>query len=167
MTSKRNGKSRRQDDSDSKALALPGSGLSGIFEEFMRPFDQFMEPFFQGSRSIWTELGGREPVVEFQDRGDHYSLTAELPGFERKDIEVRIGSDVLELKAEKSSEKETESDEGLQRQSSRSYFHRYLTLPAEVLSEKVDGTMKNGVLELRLPKREPKAEDKSRRVDLK
>jgi HSP20 family molecular chaperone IbpA len=36
-----------------------------------------------------------------------------------------------------------------------------------VLSEKVSGTMKNGVLELKLPKKEPKAVDKSRRVDLK
>ena len=51
--------------------------------------------------------------------------------------------------------------------STRSYFHRFLSLPEEVVSEKVAGTMKNGVLELKLPKKEPKARDGSRRVALK
>ena len=161
-------KSRRQEDSDSTALAIPRFGLSGIFQDFMRPFDEFMEPFFQSStRSFWTEANRKEPAIDFQDRGDHYVLTAELPGFEKKDVEVKIGSNVLELTAEKSSKTETKGREETQVQSSHSYFHKYLTLPEEVLSEKVSGTMKNGVLELRLPKRETKALDKPKRVDLK
>ena len=71
-------------------------------------FDRFMEPFFPDSmRSFWTEMGGKEPVIDFQDRGDHYMLTAELPGFEKKDVEVKIDSNALELKAERSSDRET------------------------------------------------------------
>ena len=42
-----------------------------------------------------------------------------------------------------------------------------MTLPETVVSEKVVGTMKNGVLELQLPKAEPKPMDKSKRVALK
>jgi HSP20 family protein len=160
--------SQRPDDTDFTALAVPRFGLSRIFEDFMRPFDEFAGPFFSNSAgSMWTELAGREPVVDFHDRGDHYTMTAELPGFEKKDIEVSINSNVLELRADRSSDKETKSKEGTQFQRSRSYFRRVLTLPDEVLAEKVRGTMKNGVLELRLPKRAPKAGDKSRRVDLK
>ncbi len=161
-------KSRRPGDSDSTALAMPRFGISSIFQDFMRPFDEFMEPLFQGSmRSFWTEASGREPTIDFQDRGDHYILTAELPGFEKKDVEVKIGSNILELTAEKNSKTETKGMKGTQVLSSRSYFHRYLTLPEEVVSEKVNGTMKNGVLELRLPKRVAKALDKAKRVDLK
>jgi len=160
-------KSRRPNN-DSTDLAIPGSGLPHVFEEFMRPFDQFMEPLFPNAMSsLWTEMGGKEPVVDFQDRGDHYLVTAELPGFEKKDLEVRIDSNVLELKADRSNSSETRTKEGTRTESSRTYFHRYLTLPEEVLSEKVSGTMKNGVLELKLPKRVPKIADKSRRVDLK
>ena len=69
---------------------------------------------------------------------------------------------IIELKAEKRSE---EKESG-RRQSTYSVFHRYLALPERVLSEKVDGTMKNGILELRLPKSEPKPKDNSRRVRL-
>ena len=94
-------------------------------------------------------------------------LTAELPGFEKNDVEVKITANGLEMKGEKKADKESESSEGMRTQSSRSYFQRYLTLPEEVASEKASGTMKNGVLELKLPKREPKATDRSRKVDLK
>jgi len=160
-------KSRTPSD-DSTDLAIPESGFPSVFDEFIRPFDQFMEPLFPNAMSsLWTETRGKEPVIDFQDRGDHYLVTAELPGFEKKDLEVRIDSNVLELKADRGDSSETTTKEGTRTESSRTYFHRYLTLPEEVLSEKVSGTMKNGVLELKLPKRVPKLADKSRRVDLK
>jgi HSP20 family protein len=159
-----NDKSRKRDETDSTALAIPRFPFDSLFENFMRPFDGFIEPFFpSSSRSIWNELGVRQPVVDFQDRGDHYMLTAELPGFDKKDIEVKVSSNVVELKAEK----ESKSKESNRTQTSHSYFHRYLTLPEEVVSEKSDGTMKNGVLELKLPKKEPKSKDRSLKVDLK
>ena len=159
--------SQGPDDNTRAPLAIPEFGLSSVFEDFMRPFE-FVEPFFQDSvESVWAELAGREPILDIQDRGDHYVMTAELPGFDKKDIEVKISSNVLELRADRSSDKETTSEEGVRIQKSRSYYHRFLNLPDEVLEEKVVGTMKNGVLELRLPKRAPRATDKSRRVDLK
>jgi len=134
----------------------------------MRPFDQFMTPLFpRFDSSLWTEFGEREPRIDIQDRGDHYTMTAELPGFEKNDVEVQVTNNALELKAEKRASKEDKSDKGTRRQSSFSYFHKYLTLPESVLSEKVDGTMKNGVLELKLPKAEPKPVAKTRRVALK
>ena len=152
-----NGSRRPEDDSD--ALAVPRLALQSIF-------DQFMEPFFRRSMgSPWNELGGKEPAIDLQDRGDHFLVTAELPGFEKKDVEVEVDSDRLELKAEKRTE--TRDEEGGRTQSSRSYFHRYMTLPGQVLPEKVTGTMKNGVLELKLPKRAPKLSAKSKRVDLR
>jgi HSP20 family protein len=80
---------------------------------------------------------------------------------------LELGVKFLELKAEKNTDRETKGKEGSQRQSRRFYFHRHMTLPEEVVSEKVSWTMKNGVLELRLPKRAPKLADKSRRVDPK
>ena len=168
MADKKNKDKSRRPEDDSTALALSSFGFPSIFEQFVRPFDQFMEPFFPNSmRSFWADMSGKEPIIDFHDRGDHYMLTAELPGFEKKDVEVKIDSNILELKAEKSADKETKSKEGTMTQRSRSYFYRYLTLPEEVVSENVSGTMKNGVLELKLPKRKPKLSDESRRVDLK
>jgi HSP20 family protein len=161
-------KSRREDESDSTAIALPGLGFPSLFEDFTRPFDEFMQPYVADStKSLWTEAAGREPRIDIQDRGDHFILTAELPGFEKKEVEVRLTSDSLELKAERQSARESKGAEGAQRLVSRSYFYRQLPLPDQVVVEKVNGTMKNGILELKLPKREQKPRESSRRVDLK
>lgn len=163
-------KSQRPNEEDSSALAVPDFRLPGIFGDIMRPFDEWTRFFFpQGTaKPFWTEqFGEREPVIDLQDRGDHYLLTAEFPGFDKRDIEVRVDQNGFELKAEKRSQKESRSSERSEGQSTFSYFQRHLTLPEKVVSEKVKGTMKNGVLELRLPKKEPTDRDNFRRVDLK
>ena len=127
MTDKNTKKSRRQEDSDSTALAIPGFGSFGfpsIFENFMKPFDEFMQPFFNGSMgSFFSEARGREPNIDIQDRGDHYTMTAELPGFEKNEVEVQVTNNALELKAEKRASKEDKSDKGTISQSSYSSFH--------------------------------------------
>ena len=167
MTDKTRKRSRRDEESNPTALALPGFSLPSIFENFMRPFDDFVRPLFPDPmRSLWSELGAKEPNIDLQDRGDHYVLTSELPSSEKDEVEVRIGSGGQEQKGEKKTDEESESKEGARVQSTRSYFRRYLTLPEEVVSEKVGGTMKNGVLEQKLPK-EPMSLDRSRKVDLK
>ena len=150
----------------STALAVPNMGFpAGIFENFFKPFDEFMAPIFSDSTgSLRSQFGEKQPTMEFQDRGDHFVLMAELPGFDKKEVEVRVGSNAVELSAEKrSQEKGKDKNTG---GSTYSYFHRYQTLPEKVLSEKVDGTMKNGILELKLPKAERKLKDNSRRVHL-
>ena len=168
VTDKTREKSRRDGEADPTAPALPGFSLPGIFEGITQSFDEFLQPFLRGSmRSVWSELGAKEPSIDLQDRGDHYVLTAELPGFEKNDVEVRIGARGLELKGEKKMDKESKNREGTQLVSSRSVIHRYLALPEEVVSEKAGGTMKNGVLELKLPKKERWSKDRSMKVDLK
>jgi HSP20 family protein len=155
---------------DETALApLPSrSGLAtDVFDDFFKPFDQFMQPFFPNMRSLFPESASvRQPVLDIQDRGDHFSLTAELPGFTKDDVEVKVSPNGVELKAERS-ERQGKEDGGAYQTSSRSYFHQYLSLPEQASVEKVDGSMKNGILELRIPKKAQKHDSKTRRVDLK
>jgi HSP20 family protein len=170
MTDKRKSQPTKDAKPDSNALALPSRSPLGMFDEFFRPFDQFMEPFFQGDiRSLFPGLASaRQPNLDLQDRGDHFSLTAELPGFSKEDVEVKAGPDGIELKAKRSkSETKGKDGEGSYRSTSSSYFHQYLGLPEQVDVDKIGGTMKNGILELRIPKAAPGREDKARRVDLK
>ena len=168
MTKNSKEKSRRPDESDSRELALPEQELPSIYQEFLHPFDELIQSFMPGSmRSFFTELGEKEPVVDIHNRGDHYVLTAELPGMDKDDVEVRVDANAIELRAQKKTENEDKSADSMQRSSSLSYFDKYLSLPEGVLPEKVVGTMKNGVLELRLPKKEPTVRGASRRVALK
>jgi HSP20 family protein len=92
-------------------------------------------------------------------------VTAELPGFTKDEVQVRVNSNGIELRADKS-ETVKKGEKGTYQSSSRSYY-QYLNLPDQVLADKIDGTMKNGILELKLPKRGSKLKDNKRRVDLK
>jgi HSP20 family protein len=143
-----------------------GTGLESIFDQFFQPFDQFFQPFFGGAmRSFeFGEAGLRQPILDIQDRGDHYSLTAELPGFTKDEVEVKVDSNGIELKAERAGKESKGKDGSYQR--SASSFYQYMSLPDQVLTEKISGSMKNGVLELSLPKSRAKLAD-ARRVDLK
>lgn len=156
---------RSRDTGEDASLALPRLDFPSVFEGFARPFDALMQSLFPNSTEfLWSQPEGRSASFDVQDRGDHYVFTAELPGFEKKDVEVRVASDSLELKAQRQSD--TENRKGGQRLWG-SYFYRRFALPEEVVSEKVRGTIKNGVLELSLPKREAKPKTTTRRVDLK
>lgn len=136
-----------------------------MFDQFFAPFDEMFQPLFpRAIRSLSEPDGLKQPILDIQDRGDHFSLTAELPGFTKDEVQVKVDSRGLELRAEKS--QTAKGEKGEYQKSSRSYY-QYLSLPDQVVAEKVDGTMKNGILELKLPKRASKLKDSTRRVDLK
>src|SRR6266550_7250708 len=156
----------RVDGDGSNLEVWSGTGLAGVFEDLFRPFEELFKPLVQGTGSPMSELrGSRQPVLDVQDRGDHFSVTAELPGFTKDEVEVRVDPSGIELKAEKT-EKQGKEEGGDYRRSTRSYY-QYVGLPEAVVSEKIDGTMKNGILQLKLPKMASKLKDNSRRVDLK
>jgi HSP20 family protein len=142
------------------------TGLATMFDQFFGPFDELFQPLFPlATRSLSEQAGLKQPIVDVQDRGDHFSLTAELPGFTKDEVQVKVDSDGLELRAEKS-ETVKKREKGAYQKSSRSYC-QYLSLPDQVVAEKVDGTMKNGILELKLPKRVSKLKEGTHKVDLK
>jgi HSP20 family protein len=79
-------------------------------------------------------------------------ITAELPGLEEKDVELRVEDGILMLRGEK----RTEFDDAETQYSERSYgrFERHIALPAEVDDERANATFRNGVLTVTLPKTE-------------
>lgn len=143
----------------SEGLPVRSGAPTSLFDGFFEPFDRLFESL------AWPtgQLGTRQPVLDMQDRGNHYSITAELPGFTKDEVEVKVDGHGLELRAEKT---ERESDDGALRSSSRS-FYQYVSLPAESVPQKVEGTMRNGILQLTIPKKNPGLKDAVRRVDLK
>jgi HSP20 family protein len=123
--------------------------------------DRLFEAFF-GRR--WPTLGtGMERVIESSafgpnvdivDRDDDVLVRAELPGFKKDDIDVSVSGNTLTLKGETESEEHEEKGEYYWREISRGSFLRTIELPAEVDDSKARASMKDGMLELLLPKRE-------------
>lgn len=145
-------------------------GFDSIFDEFKRSFDDLMAPFFPMRTFIprtFDTLPIRAPLIDVIDESNRYVINTELPGFDKEDVDIQLNKDFMVLKAEKKSEKEDKSENYLHRERSYSSCQRTVNFPEEVNPSKVEGTMENGVLNLRIPKKEPKPEEKMMKVQLK
>ena len=144
-------------------------GFDSFFEDFRRSFDDFMAPVMGWAPRLprMGKMSVKYPSVDIMDNGTHYSFTAELPGFNKDDVEVCICSDKLEIRAEMKTEKEEEDKNYMLHERSYSAFARCIDFPEEVVPEKVEGRMENGILELTIPKKEPTPKEKMRKITIK
>lgn len=145
-------------------------GFDTIFDDFRRSFDNLMAPFLP-MRSLSTYDRGfpvRYPLCDLVDHGDDYTVRAELPGFSKDMIDVEVNKNTLLISAELKQEEEEESEGNfLHRERTYSKVQRSITFPEEVNPDRVEGTMKDGILKLKIGKKEPKPEEKLRKVELK
>jgi HSP20 family protein len=105
---------------------------------------------------LLTEPAARPwaPAVDIFETENELLLKADLPGVEMKDIDIQVENGTLTLRGERKYENETK--EGGFHRIERSYgsFARLFTLPDTVNFEDVKADFKNGVLTVKLPKKE-------------
>jgi HSP20 family protein len=153
---------------------MPGMQTFGRdpFSSFRREMDRLFEDFFAPTEgrsfapAARAEAGMIMPSIDVQENEKAYTLTAELPGIDLKDIELRLDDNVLTLRGEKRSERHEE--ESGRRYSERSYgrFERSIPFAAEVDPEHIEASCDNGVLKVMLPKN-AKARETSRRIEIR
>lgn len=134
---------------------MPARAVSP-FEQMDRVFDDFfgrgwLRPF-RFERPMLSEFDWKLPKVDVMDRKDDVVVRAEMPGVKKEDIEVSVSGNTLTIKGESKHEEKEEKGDYWRCEISRGAFSRTLALPAEVDESKVKAEMKNGVLELTLPK---------------
>ena len=130
-----------------RALA-PWRGMDALREDMERVFDRFFEP-------RWDELaaaGVWAPKLDFSETKDDFTVKAEIPGVEQKDVSVSLEDQMLTIKGEKHKEKEEKDEKYHRVERSWGGFTRTIALPAGVETEKVNATFKDGVLTVKLPK---------------
>jgi HSP20 family protein len=126
-----------------------------LFDDFqlgsMRsPFGRSLfdvEPFWRGEIS-WAKA----PAVDVVEKAAAYEITAELPGIEEKNIDVRFSDGVLTIKGEKTEEKEDKSKDRYLSERRYGSFQRAFRLPDGVETDKIAASFKNGVLTVMVPK---------------
>lgn len=102
---------------------------------------------FQERLTGLMEEMGEVPPVDIEERDDDVVITVDLPGVDKKDVEVTITEDGLRLKARR------ELKEGSYfLRERRGSFERLITLPGEVRAEEAKAKLKDGVLEIVVPK---------------
>lgn len=130
-----------------------------IFDEIrkmQREMDRaFGETFFRSPRLLPTKTGVvKQPETDVQETDKEVIATFDLPGVEKGDIELHVDKNSISVKAEKKHEVEEKKKDYLHQERSYTSFCRSFTLPAEVNPDQVDADYKDGVLIVRMAKRE-------------
>jgi len=82
-------------------------------------------------------------------------------------VDVQVNKEVIEISAERKREGAAKDRDYLHRERAYSVLQRTITFPEEIVPEKVEGTMENGILQLAVPKKEPGPEERMRKIQLK
>jgi len=163
MAAKKKSRSKQPAAKQEKKSELQPAAAGRImnpFEEMERMFEShfprgWMRPL-RWEWPTWPELPmpfeGKMPRVDVVDRDTEVVVRAELPGVDKKDLEVSVTENTVTIHGCTTHEKKEEKENFYRREISRGEFSRTLTLPAVVDGAKVKASFKDGVLELTAPK---------------
>ena len=102
-------------------------------------------------------------AVDIYETENELVLTAELPGVEEKDVEIKVEDNTLSLKGERKFEKETREENYHRIERAYGSFYRSFSLPNYVDQDKISAEYENGLLKIHMPK---KPEVKPRKVKI-
>ncbi|NBB94007.1 MAG: Hsp20 family protein [Gammaproteobacteria bacterium] len=144
--------------------------ISRIHEQMDQLFDSFFggagwsmdRPLVDGSNPLL------QPQLDIFETGNEYRLSVELPGVERDDIDLSVDEDALVIRARKDRRSEDVKDDQYHR-IERIYgrYERMLTLPFDADTDNIGAELKNGVLEVTVPRRDDVETSRGRRIEIK
>jgi len=94
------------------------------------------------------------PAVDVVETEDEYVVTADLPGVDKGDLEVSVTGSLLSIKGEKKAERENDKRKVFRKETWKGTFGRTIDLPAQIDAGKISASLRDGVLEVRIAKRE-------------
>ncbi len=130
----------------------PFSWLSGFRDDLDQFFERKLAPW-QTSEGELLE-GAWTPMVDVCEDQDNVLVRADLPGLKKEEIDLSILGNTLTIKGEKKSESEVDEENYHRVERSYGLFQRTVELPSDVDEAKVEASYKDGVLEVKLPKKE-------------
>jgi HSP20 family protein len=134
------------------------------FREMEKMFDRYNHSTGRGPDTD-LRFADWSPTVDIEESDNFYLIRADVPGVEKKDIDIHMDKGILSITGEKHEEKE--SGKGTKRHRTERYsgnFARRFTLPGSIKADKIDASYKDGVLSLMIPKAE---EAKPKSIDIK
>ncbi|QLD89858.1 Hsp20/alpha crystallin family protein [Natronomonas salina] len=124
------------------------------FDEIERMFDRMSSQFdpTEGG-ALGGPLGG-SVAVDVEDAGDEYVVTADLPGYDREDIDVQLAGERLTVSADHTDATTAEEDDGryVRKERRQQSVSRTIRLPEAVDESGTEAEYNNGVLTVTLPK---------------
>jgi HSP20 family protein len=144
---------------DTKSV-VPVGTQRAITRRDTNPFSflqQEIDRLFEGvTRNIPGLATTTMPSMDISETDKAIEITAELPGLEKKDVELNMAENVLTIRGEKKNEREEKNKDYHLVERSYGAFSRSVELPAGVEVEDISAEIANGVLKVTVQKPAPK-----------
>lgn len=136
-------------------------------DEFLTPFDKIFDTMFEQQFPEVVEQvgvtpyqGAAYPKVNVYEYDDKVGIIAEIPGLEKKQINVEVEDGVLTISGDKHSVWDEAKAKVLRRELKQSSFKRSFTLGEQLNGDKISANFKDGVLSIEIPKSVPEKPQK-------
>ena len=149
--------------------------FEGLRREVDRMFEDFQlgtwrSPFGRGAFDVqpfWRgDLWSRAPAVDIVNKESAYELSAELPGMDENNIDVKFSDGTLTIKGEKRDEREEKKKNFYLAERRYGSFQRSFSVPKSVDAGRIEANFKNGVLTVTLPKT-PQARQNEKKIPVR
>lgn len=135
---------------------------SNFVDSFDTVFDKILQanfPTFADEFGVDVFSKGAYPKVNITDYDDRVKITAEVAGLSKDDVDITFKEGVLTISGSKQHEQSEDGGTIVHRELKKSSFKRNWTVNPDVLDcTKAKATFENGILDLVIPKVEPKVE---------
>ena len=157
---------------ESETNLTPSRSVLSPFDEMERIFENFstkgwLRPFHWDAPllgDIASPLERKIPSIDVLDRDDEIIVKAELPGVEKKDLDISLTNNSVTIKSSTSHEEKEEKGDYYRCEITKGAYMRTVALPSEVDDAKAKASFKDGILEITMPKVE-KSHRRSLKVD--
>lgn len=126
----------------------PWMDLERWWDEFEQMLDQVMSPLDRYD----LVFRGWRPDADVLEKDDAYVIRLDLPGIRREDLDVQVYEDRLVITGERQGEIREEREQYVRSERYAGRFRRVLPLPSDVDADRIRAVLRNGVLEVTLPK---------------
>ncbi len=144
--------------SDFSSLLEKQKSFENIFETFKKEVGKTFAPLKTDDvfKSTWFK-----PSLDIASGSNDYIIKLELPGVDKKDIEVEVHNNTLTIKGKKKQELEEKEKDYYRIERSYGSFKRVLNLPEDADTDNIVSEHKDGILTVKISKKEiPKKEVK-------
>jgi HSP20 family protein len=145
----------------------PSSPLVALQNEVNRVFNSF---FGESSWPRWwhgvESAFGATPALDVCENSKSFTISAEIPGMDAKDVQVTVADGYLTVQGEKKEETKEEKEGYFRQERSYGSFQRMVQLPNAADMDKAEARIEKGVLTVTVPKK-PESQTKERRIDVK
>lgn len=136
-------------------FGFPRSSFAHPFsqlENLRRQMDRLSEAFGPGFSAL--PAAGVFPPISLSEDRDNYYLDAELPGVKADALDIQADAKSLSLSGERKIETENDNVKYHRKEREAGKFSRMVSLPGEIDADRIEAQLKNGVLEVVIPKAE-------------